>query len=299
MLQAVSVIPMERTMKRLAGKTAGMMALLTVLVLTDSCGRDEKSPTSPAGYHNIVTMIPIPAGTFLMGSNDWQDDEKPVHEVILDAFAMSETEITRGQYRDVTGINLAATARGDSAPVVNVSWHEAVQFCNLLSDMAGLERCYDEDSWECDFTRSGFRLPTEAEWEYACRAGTTTMFCTGDSERGLEETAWFVNNIGNATAPHPVGLKNPNGWGLYDMHGNVWEWCNDWYDSGYYHESPASNPTGPGNGDFRVRRGGDFGNNAFFCRSANRFSSWPGTRSFFLGFRIVRSGSFNGASGGR
>jgi formylglycine-generating enzyme required for sulfatase activity len=131
-----------------------------------------------------------------------------------------------------------------------------------------------------------FRLPTEAQWEYACRAGSTTRYCFGDDDSELGEYAWYAANSGNTT--HPVGEKKPNAWGLYDMHGNVWEWCQDWYDSGYYAKSPTDDPTGAATGSDRVYRGGSWGNPAGLCRSADRLGSGPGGRGSFLGFRASR-----------
>ena len=127
---------------------------------------------------------------------------------------------------------------------------------------------------------SVYRLPTEAEWEYGCRAGTA-----GDYAGDLGALAWYKDNSGGKT--HAVGTKRANGWGLYDMHGNVWEWCHDWYDSGYYAESPAADPTGPATGSSRVIRGGSWDSDARNCRSANRFRSEPVNRLSNLGFRLV------------
>ncbi len=130
-----------------------------------------------------------------------------------------------------------------------------------------------------------FRLPTEAQWEYACRAGSTTRYCFGDEEGGLGEYAWYVKNSSNKT--HPVGEKKPNAWGLYDMGGNVWEWCADWYDEKYYAVSPTDDPTGPATGSGRVLRGGAWGSPARNCRSAYHVKGSPRGRSIFLGLRVA------------
>ncbi|MEO2033591.1 MAG: formylglycine-generating enzyme family protein, partial [Planctomycetaceae bacterium] len=157
-------------------------------------------------------------------------------------------------------------------PVEQVSWDDAVEFCRKLSSRA------EEKSagWV-------YRLPTEAEWEYACRAGTTTAYSFGDSEFELGEYAWFRENSNGTT--HPVGEKRPNGWGLYDMHGNVWEWCQDWYAD--YPSGALRHPMGPSTGSYRVFRGGSWNFPARYCRSAFRFLHTPVNRYNFLGFRLV------------
>ena len=233
-----------------------------------------------------ITMVSIPAGSFEMGSNDGEEYEKPVHTVTLDAFEMSATEITQVQYNAVIGSNPSYFSGSDDLPVENVSWYDAVKYCNLLSDEAGLERCYDESTWDCDFTKNGYRLPTEAEWEYACRAGTATMYYSGDSESDLSRVGWFIE-ISNKT--HPVGQKEPNEWGLYDMHGNVWEWCNDWYASDYYSYSPSQNPTGPQTGSHHVLRGGSYQNTADGCAAVHREYDGSPVRWYnSVGFRVGR-----------
>ncbi|MCY2986701.1 MAG: formylglycine-generating enzyme family protein, partial [Planctomycetota bacterium] len=150
-------------------------------------------------------------------------------------------------------------------PVVSVSWDEAQAFCEWAE----------------------VRLPTEAEWEYACRAGTTTQYSFGDDEKMLGEYGWFDQNSGGQT--QPVGAKNPNPWGLHDVHGNVWEWCQDWFSEKYYGQSPGVDPTGPLEGSFRVYRGGGWHDSAGFCRSAYRGRFWPSDRGGDLGFRVARS----------
>ena len=161
----------------------------------------------------------IPAGEFDMGSTDGDSDERPVHRVRISRdFYLGIHEVTQAEYRAVTGKS-PSNFKGDDLPVEKVSWEEANEFCRLLT--------------ERERTAGGlpsgmvYRLPTEAEWEYAARAGTTTKYCFGDDESGLGEYAWYGGNSGSTT--HPVGQKRPNAWGLYDMHGNVWEWCQDWY----------------------------------------------------------------------
>ena len=230
-----------------------------------------------------IYMVRMPAGSFLLGSES-EENEQPVHEVSINGFLMSATEITQFQYKQVTGTNPSYFS-GDTLPVDQVTWFDAVLFCNRLSEKTQLEKCYDEDTWECDFSKNGFRLPTEAEWEYACRAGTTTNYYSG--ERVLTRAGWYRNN--SSASPHPVGEKKPNAFGLYDMHGNVWEWCNDRYEKDYYAKSPPNNPTGPAESQHRIKRGGSWNAYIHFCRSAERDICLPNLKSFNLGFRIAQS----------
>ena len=160
--------------------------------------------------------------------------------------------------------------QGNDYPVVCVSWNDAVSFCTWLSEKTG----------------ETYRLPTEAEWEYACRAGTETSYYTGNSESDLGSAGWYKSNSDLKT--RPVGQKKANAFGLYDMYGNVCEWCNDWFDSGYYSQSPSNNPTGPSSGSYRVMRSGSWINSARYCRSAYRNWYTPTYTNYNLGFRVVR-----------
>ena len=161
----------------------------------------------------------------------------------------------------------------------------------------GYNNCYTENGdWECDFSKNGFRLPTEAEWEFACRAGTDTYFYTGnelssdgETSADLDKAGWYrYNRYNMVKESHTVGAKEPNEFGLYDMHGNLWEWCNDWYGDSYYYNSPSTDPTGPTSGSGRVFRGGSWLNSAMFCRSAARYEFEPRTWFYHLGIRVVR-----------
>jgi formylglycine-generating enzyme required for sulfatase activity len=184
----------------------------------------------------------------------------------------------------------------ETHPMREVTWYGSVAYCDWLSLHEGLPRAYDHATWQCNgnspYTASGYRLPTEAEWEYACRAGTTTAFANGPitelicNDPVLDEIGWYCGNPGGLT--HPVGQKIPNVWGLYDMHGNQGEWCNDWYLSSYYSSSPGTDPVGPTSGSYRVGRGGCWYNYAQHCRSAHRTGNTPGSLSSF-GFRPARS----------
>jgi len=219
-----------------------------------------------------MKLVYIPAGEFMMGSpsseSERYDDEGPQHRVkIGHGFYMGMYEVTQGQWKKVMGNN-PSYFKGDNNPVEGVSWNDAVKFCKKLSQGEG--RTY--------------RLPTEAQWEYACRAGSTTVFSFGDNESSLGDSAWYIHR-----KTHPVGQKKANAFGLYDMHGNVWEWCSDWYEKDYYTQSPTSNPTGPTRGSSRVLRGGGWIYNAYNCRSANRGRLTPGIRGYDVGFRVVLS----------
>lgn len=236
-----------------------------------------------------IVMVSIPGGTFSMGSTTVGSDARPVHTVTVSGFEMGKYEVTQGQYQSVMGTNPSRDRGvGDNNPVYYVSWWNAIRFCNALSRRAGLQECYNESTGVCDFSKTGYRLPTEAEWEYACRAGTTTTYNLGNNESDLARTGWYYSNsnTGRDGMTQPVGKKTPNAWGLYDMHGNVWEWCHDWYGS--YSGESATNPTGAQSGSYRVLRGGSWAYLAHSCRSAFRYGSTPSDTVNFIGFRVVR-----------
>ena len=240
-----------------------------------------------------VEMVEIPAGTFRMGSppdESGRHDNETLHTVTISkSFLMGRFEVTQGQWKAVMGSNPSHFKEcGDECPVEQVSWFDAVLFCNRLSNREGFEPAYRIEGEKVTWDRGadGYRLPTEAEWEYACRAGTTTRFSTGDADSDLERTSWYKNNSGGKT--HPVGRKTPNEWSLYDMHGNVVEWC--WDRRGKYTSGTVTDPIGPGGGLGRVPRGCGWSSYGRDCRSAYRsgicFSSG---RNYYLGFRLSRS----------
>jgi formylglycine-generating enzyme required for sulfatase activity len=219
-----------------------------------------------------MKLVWIPPGTFQMGSDDGESDEKPMHTVkISKGYFMGVYEVTQEQYQKVLGSNPSAF-KGSILPVETVTWDEAVEFCKKLSE---LEK------------GKTYRLPTEAEWEYACRAGTTTKFSFGDDESQLGDYAWYDGNSDSKT--HPVGEKKPNAWGLYDMHGNVWEWCQDWYEKDWYSKGPAENPLNESYRDknSRVIRGGSWLISEGGCRVAVRDYYAPTARGTYIGFRVV------------
>ena len=224
-----------------------------------------------------LELVQVSAGTFMMGSPDGEEgrggDESRVRVRITEPFYLGKTEITQVQWESVMGNN-PSYVEGDNLPVERVSWDEAMEFCRKLTER---ERSAGRLLRDWKYT-----LPTEAQWEYACRAGTTTAYCTGNSSGDLARAGWYYVNGGGKT--HPVGKKMPNAWGLYDMHGNVWEWCLDWYDSRL---QGGDNPTGPKSGSSRVRRGGGWSFIAQSCRSAYRGYRSPVSRSNGLGFRVA------------
>jgi len=213
-------------------------------------------------------MVAIEGGQFHMGSTE-KEAEQPVHSVTLQGFEMSAMPVTQAQYKAVMGEN-PSRFKGEDLPVESVSWHQAKEFCEMLSKKTGQD----------------YRLPSEAQWEYACRAGSTARYCFGDDESLLADYAWYAKN--SEGTMHPVGKKKPNNWGLYDMHGNVWEWCLD-----YWHESYGNAPNDGSawqtadEGWDRVIRGGSWRDSAEYCRCSYRDGGVPVSRSGNLGFRVV------------
>lgn len=234
----------------------------------------------------------VPAGEFMMGSPesdmDAHSDERPQHHVrITKGFYLSTYATTQGEYQHVMGDN-PSNFNGNRRPVEDVKWCNAVDFCNKLSDVDGLDLYYKRDGHDVSIVGgTGYRLPTEAEWEYACRAQTITKWSCGSTANNVEAAGWFGKDWAAGTSR--VGQKEANSWGLYDMHGNVWEWCWDRYDAEYYSQSPVDDPTGPATGSTRVLRGGSFYIEADRCRSAARFSWHIEDTEDSFGFRVARS----------
>jgi formylglycine-generating enzyme required for sulfatase activity len=275
----------------------------------------------PLGDGATLDLTLIPAGSFVMGDEAGLDDERPVHEVTISrSFYLGRYEVTVGQFRrfvEATGYTTDAERgsgfkgafgwdrdamqfrmdekyswrstgfiQSDLHPVVNVSWNDAMEFCRWLGRVDG----------------KPYRLPTEAEWEYACRAGTTTRYSYGDDPEGAPAAANVADAAFTAQFPElkglikagdgdaytsPVGSFAPNRFGVYDMHGNAWEWCADWFDAEYYAKSPPNDPGGPTAGEERVYRGGGWFNCARGWRSASRSASQPENRNLSLGFRVA------------
>jgi len=207
----------------------------------------------------------------------------------VNAFLMDRTEVTQEMYEKLRLMN-PSKVKGPKLPVHMMSWVLAARYCNERSKAEGLEPCYNEENATCDFTRNGYRLPTEAEWEYACRAGAEADSIVADPSR-LRNYGWFRENAGDK--PHPVAAKQANAWGLYDMLGNVGEWCNDIYDKNYYSKAPAEDPRGPEAGDLYIVRGGAYNGSAEALRPSARRGENPGFSDACLapetlGFRCVR-----------
>jgi formylglycine-generating enzyme required for sulfatase activity len=236
-------------------------------------GTVDWSLTAGGGSHTDPTtgmeFVEVPGGCFQMGDTFGDgDDEKPVHEVCVGNFSIGKFEVTQGQWRKVMGSNPSRfSSCGDNCPVEMVTWNDVQSFISKLNSQSG----------------NSYRLPTEAEWEYAARSGGKQEKYSGSNS--IDAVAWYANNSGSQT--HPVGQKQANGLGIYDMSGNVWEWCSDWYGRSYYSSSPKDNPQGPSSGSDRVVRGGGWNDGARDVRSAIRAGGGPGDRCDFLGFRLV------------
>ncbi len=221
----------------------------------------KKQPSDPF----VENMVLIRGGSFSMGSNEY--DEKPIHTVTVSSFYISKYEVTQKQWRDIMGNNPSYFKNCDDCPVEQVSWNDIQEFLKKINTQTG----------------KNYRLPTEAEWEYAAKCGQNHKYAGSDN---IDNVAWYGDEKANKKT-HPVGQKSPNGYGLYDMSGNVWEWCSDWYSSSYYKNSPSNNPQGRGIGAFRVLRGGSWNDYADDCRSAFRSNYAPNYRYNINGFRLA------------
>jgi formylglycine-generating enzyme required for sulfatase activity len=233
-------------------------------------------------------MVHVQGGTFQMGSIELRDYEKPVHRVTLSDFYISKYEVTQGEYKALMGKSPSNSSKGigDNYPVNTVSWNEAVEYCNALSRKEGLTPAYSGsgNNVSCNFNANGYRLPTEAEWEYAARGGQNSRNYNFAGSNNLENIAWHEDNSGSKT--HPVGQKQANELGLYDMTGNVWEWCWDWYER--YSSGSQSDPEGSSSAAGRIRRGGSWLDSAVNSHLAYRNTSVPSYKHGRVGFRVVR-----------
>jgi len=268
-------------------------------------------------------MVLIEGGTFTIGSNSGESNERPTHQVTLSSYYIGKTELTLGlfekfikstnyqtdadkdgwswikigsEWQKKSGVNWRCDRKGDlrnnsekNHPVIYVSWNDAVAYCNWLSEKDGLQKAYSGsgDNVTCDFNSNGYRLPTEAEWEYAARGGNQSKGYKYSGSNIIDEVAWYDENSGKRT--YDAGTKSPNELGLYDMSGNVWEWCWDWFSDKYYSSSGQTNPKGPNSGSKRVGRGGSWVSSAERCRVAGRYYSSPAYGVNGLGFRLART----------
>jgi len=258
-------------------------------------------------------FVLVTGGTFTMGDTRGQgdpDDELPTHTVTLNSFYIGKYEVTQAEYSQYMQPGSGWTSSfglGDNYPAYFVSWYAILKYCNLRSIAEGLTPCYtingstdpanwgavptsNNSTWNaaiCNWNANGYRLPTEAEWEYAARGATNNPDYLYSGSDDINAVAWYDGN-NSPSGSKPVGTKAPNGIGTYDMSGNVYEWCWDWYSSSYYNSSLQNNPTGPASGSYRVLRGGGWGGSAYYCRVAYRFSSTPYS-SDAIGFRLCRA----------
>jgi formylglycine-generating enzyme len=249
-------------------KLLAVAAILIFLPVSSACADEIKDPATG------MEFVLVKGGCFKMGdiSGDGQADEKPVHEVCVEDFYIGKYPVTQGQWKAIMEENPSRFKEcGDTCPVDSVPWKDVLEFMGKFNLK----------------TKKGHRLPTEAEWEYAARSGGREEKWAGtNNETELADYAWYNKNSGFKT--HPVGQKKPNGSGIYDMTGNVWEWVEDWYGEEYYSSSRKDGPQGPSQGKFRVLRGGSWYFNAQDVRSSARFYGDPLFRSNDFGFRLVR-----------
>ncbi|TRU26747.1 MAG: serine/threonine-protein kinase pkn1 [Microcystis aeruginosa Ma_SC_T_19800800_S464] len=274
-------IELETAIQRINNHVIERVGDFSTSVVGDSLILPQTQPETAPGNKTSFTenlangirleMVSLPAGKFLMGSAE-SNDEKPPHQVKVNSFAIGKYPVTQAQYQAVMGTNPSHFKNNPQNPVEQVSWNDAQAFCQKLSQI----------------TRKTYRLPTEAEWEYACRAGTTTRYYFGDDDNQLGDYAWYRENSNNTT--HPVGQKKPNGWGIYDMSGNLWEWCEDnWHDS--YAGAPDDGTAWIDNDNRsqsrKCLRGGSWYGDPYLCRSAIRDRSYPDSHCYDIGFRVA------------
>jgi formylglycine-generating enzyme required for sulfatase activity len=262
--------PVQLTLIQPAMKKRIFSSFLILFVFT-TCNKDKEieEVKDPEKVNNSIEMVLVQGGTFQMGSATGYGNEEPVHAVTVSSYYIAKTEVTQKQWRDVMGSS-PSYFKGDDLPVEQVSWNDVQSFITKLNQQTG----------------KNYRLPTEAEWEFAARGGNSSKGYTYSGSNTIGDVAWYYDNNGNQTPP--VGTKAANEQGLYDMSGNVWEWCSDFYDM-YDSSGTASNPQGPASGSDRVLRGGGWTNSADYCRVAIRGGGTPDIRDYSLGFRLAHS----------
>ena len=287
-------------------KSCRLASLALVALLT---GCEKSGPAAPdgtsrnpgaGGIEEVVSasgieMISLPGGEFIMGSDSGNADEAPAHKVRVTGFLIDKFEVTHAMFAQAQLPNPSRWQDNPRKPVERVRWQDAKQYCNERSLLEKLQPCYNEKTadFDCDFSANGYRLPTEAEWEYACRAGADGAYDFGQADK-LRQYAWFAGNANSRT--HPAGEKKPNRWGIHDLYGNVSEWCEDVYGPSYYREGSANDPHGPpspGKDVKRVLRGGSWKSSADMCRATFRQGERTGDSDAcfytdYCGFRCVR-----------
>jgi len=288
--------------------TRALAFCLPIVLGLSALGGCEKTASAPAGggagggaepsavvSQSGVEMVALPGGEFLMGTADGNPEEGPPHKVRVSPFLIDKFEVTHEQFAKVQLPDPSHWQDNPKTPVERVRWRDAKAYCNERSRLEGLRPCYDERTadWDCDYSADGYRLPTEAEWEYAARAGSATPYDFGSADK-LRQYAWFSENAERKT--HGAGQKKPNAFGVCDLYGNVSEWCEDVYSPTYYRDSPAADPTGPsspGRDVKRVMRGGNWDAGADACRATYRRGERTGNTDAcfatdYCGFRCVR-----------
>ncbi len=294
----------QNPLPRLALAAAALFMVSCGKPTAESSGGTNATPAPAkagiAGPVAIVTksgveMAYVPSGEFMMGSSQGNPDEAPPHQVRITGFLMDKFEVTHEMLKKAQLPNPSHWQENPKNPVERIRWRDSKLYCNERSLLEGLKPCYNEKTtdWDLDDSANGYRLPTEAEWEYAAHAGTEGPYEFGQPDK-LRQHAWFSENADQKT--HPVGQKKPNRWGLYDLYGNVSEWCEDVYSPTYYKESPPADPKGPpspGKDVKRVIRGGSWKSSANACRTTTRQGEATGDSDAcfstdFCGFRCVR-----------
>ena len=272
-------------------KNYAIIALLTITLFL--------TPKTNAQTATNPDMVKIEGGTFLMGSKDndklAQIDEKKQHQVKVNSFELSKFEVSVWQWKKFVSATKSKMPEKqswgwkDNYPINGITWEEAVTYCNWLSATEKLQPVYSKNgpNYVCNFYANGYRLPTEAEWEFAARGGKLAKATNYSGSDNANEIAWHKTNSNKS--PHTIGTKSPNKLGVYDMSGNVWEWCWDWYSENYYTNDKINNPRGPEMGEKRAVRGGSWDSELNCLRTANRVSTYPGKTHEFYGFRISRS----------
>jgi formylglycine-generating enzyme required for sulfatase activity len=232
-------------------------------------------------------MIPVKGGALPMGNSEKFNDEEPMHRITLNRYCIGKYEVTQKEWQAVMGNN-PSLFKNENNPVENVTWYDVVEYCNKRSQKENLTPCYSGsgDEITCNFQANGYRLPTEAEWEYACRGGAKSQNYVYSGSNNADEVAWYENN---SMQPQPVGQKKPNEIGIYDMSGNIWEWCWDWYDKDFYKNSPSTNPKGPATGKNRSYRSGGSGGRIQWLRSTGRYNIKSSYKRYNMGFRVVKN----------